>query len=116
MSGAIPLHAFVPWTRTTLPLPHAGSKPHLLGRPALTLGTPIPARRTIYRPCMRDEVLGEWRKLRNEEPNDLYSSLNISRVLKSRMRWPGHVAHRGLERCIQGFGGETRGKKTAWKT
>jgi hypothetical protein len=75
MSGAIPLHAFVPWSRTTLPLPHAGSKPQFLGRPALSLVTPISARRTIYRPYMRDEVLGEWRELRNEEPNDPYSSL-----------------------------------------
>jgi len=39
--------------------------------------------RRIFEP-KRDEVTGEWRKLHNEELNDLYSSTNIFRVLKSR--------------------------------
>jgi len=34
----------------------------------------------------RDEVTGEWRRLHNEELNDLYSSSNIGRVITSRMR------------------------------
>jgi len=44
----------------------------------------------------RDEVTGEWRKLHNEELNDLYSVPSIVRVVKSRqMRWAGHVARMG---------------------
>jgi hypothetical protein len=47
--------------------------------------------RRIFGP-KRDEVTGKWRRLHNEELNDLYSSPNI-RVIKSRkIRWTGHVA------------------------
>jgi hypothetical protein len=47
----------------------------------------------------RDEVLGGWRKLHNEELHNLYFSLSIIRINKSRrMRWAGHVARIGEKR------------------
>ena len=46
-------------------------------------------------------MTGEWRKLHNEELNDLYSLPNIVRVVKSRpMRWAGHVARMGEDRVV----------------
>jgi hypothetical protein len=50
--------------------------------------------RRIFGP-KRDEVTGQWRKLRNEELNDMYFPPNLVQVNKSRMRWAGHVAHIG---------------------
>jgi hypothetical protein len=45
----------------------------------------------------RDEGMGEWRKLHNEELHNLYSS-SIIRIIKSRrVRWVGHVARMGGE-------------------
>ena len=53
--------------------------------------------RRIFGP-RRDEVTGEWRRLHNEELNDLHSSPNIVRVIKSR--WAGYVARMGEERGV----------------
>jgi len=55
----------------------------------------------------RDEVTGKWRRLHNEELNDLYTSPNIVRLIKSRrMRWAGHVTRmdeeRGMYRVLLG--------------
>jgi hypothetical protein len=49
----------------------------------------------------RDEVTGEWRKLHNEELNDLYFLTNIvPMIISRRMRWEGHVARVGEGRIL----------------
>ena len=56
--------------------------------------------RRIFGP-KRDGVTGEWRKLHNEELNDLYCSPNIVQVIKSRrMRWAEHVTRMGGTRDV----------------
>ena len=59
--------------------------------------------RRVFGP-KRDEVTREWRKLHNEDLNDLYSSPNIVQVIKSRrLGWAGHVARMGRGEAYTGF-------------
>jgi len=72
--------------------------------------------RRIFGP-RSDEVTGEWRRLRNEELNDLYSSPNNVRVIKwRRMSCAGHVARMGEERGCIGSWWETGWKETTGET
>jgi hypothetical protein len=58
------------------------------------------ALRRIFGP-KRDDVIGGWRKLHNEELQNLYPSPNVFIIVKSRKtRWAGHVARMGEEKCI----------------
>ena len=59
--------------------------------------------RSIFGP-KRNEVTVEWRKLHSEELNNLYSSPNIVRVIKSKMRWAGNVARMGEGRVVYRWG------------
>jgi hypothetical protein len=53
--------------------------------------------RRIFGP-KREEVTGKWRRLHNEELYDMYSSPNVTWMMKSRIRWAGHVARVGDRR------------------
>ena len=72
--------------------------------------------RRIFGP-KRDEVTGEWRKVRKEELRDLYSSPSIIRVIKwRRMKRAEHAARMGETRGVfKGWWG-TWGKETTWET
>ena len=71
--------------------------------------------RRIFGP-RRDEVTGEWRRLHNEELNDLYSSPNVVRVIKSKtMGWAGHVARMGEEKGVLGSWWGDRREGDHWR-
>jgi hypothetical protein len=62
--------------------------------------------RVIFGP-KRDEVIGEWRRLHNEEVYAVYPLPNIPAIKSRRQMGKTCSAYGGEERCIQGFGGET---------
>jgi hypothetical protein len=66
----------------------------------------------------RDEIIEGWRKLQNEELDNLYFSPNIIILITSRrMRWAGHVIHMGgEEECIWGIGQKAKRNETNMKT
>jgi hypothetical protein len=72
--------------------------------------------RRIFVP-KRDKVTGDWRKLHNEELNDLYSSPNIVWVITlRRLRWAGHVAWMGEERGVyRDLVGKSKGNRQLGK-
>jgi hypothetical protein len=61
----------------------------------------------------RQELIGNCRKLGNNTLHDLYSSTNIIKTLKSRMKRMGRACgmHRKTEKCVQVFGGKTCKKR-----
>jgi hypothetical protein len=60
----------------------------------------------------RDEVMGRWRTLHIKEVRDLHSSPSTIRMIKSWMRWEGHVARMGRKRnSYRLFVGKPEGKR-----
>jgi hypothetical protein len=59
----------------------------------------------------RDEVIGGWRKLHNEELHNLYCSPSINRIKSRRMEWAGHVARKGEKNAYKILVGKPDGKR-----
>jgi hypothetical protein len=71
--------------------------------------------RRIFGP-KKDDLMGEWRKLHNEELHNLYSSPDIIRQVKANeVGWVCGPHGRG-EKSVKGFGGKAQRKETIWKT
>jgi hypothetical protein len=68
--------------------------------------------RGIFGP-KREEVVGDWRRLHNEELHNLYTSRNVIRVIKSRLlKWAEHVARMGeMKNAYRIFVGKPEGKR-----
>jgi hypothetical protein len=71
--------------------------------------------RRIFGP-KRDEVMGEWRKLHNEELHNLYSSPDIVRQVKANEVGGACSTYGSGEKSVQGFSGKGRRKETTWNT
>jgi hypothetical protein len=72
--------------------------------------------RKIFGPKWK-EVTGEWRRLHNEELYDLYSSLNIIGIVKTKsMRREKHVARMGRGEVHIGFWWGNLRERITWKT
>jgi hypothetical protein len=65
----------------------------------------------------RDKMIGGWRKVRNQELHNLYSSENKIRMIESRkMKLTGNVARMGRRGMHTGFWWKARRKETTRKT
>jgi hypothetical protein len=63
--------------------------------------------RTIFGP-KRDEVKGKWRRLLNEELNNMYSSPDFRTIKSRRKRWVGYVARMERRGAYRGRWGNLR--------
>jgi hypothetical protein len=69
--------------------------------------------RRIFGP-KRDGVTGKWIELHNEELHDMNCSPAIVRVIKSRMRWAGHIARMGRGEACTGFWWGNQTERDHW--